>query len=165
MFEVQPVFVQLSAFSKWCMQNVGHFVTTSMCVCTVLSIPLCSRDIFMTILARYCSSKILLKLTTFAPVDIDIVYGARVRYIQNTMHNHDTKRISLPYFLYCWEHILTHCGRVKYIRRCVMSTLFLIMTCRLGGAKPLSDPMLSHWHLDPWKQTSAKFGSDCTSFN
>ena len=118
----------------------------------------------MTILGRYCWYKILLKLTTFETVDIDITYGARVRYIQNTMHNHDTNHTSIQCFLCCWDHILTHWGWVRHIRRCIMSTLFQIMTCRLGGAKPSSEPMLSHWQLDPWKQTSVKFGSRLHNF-
>ena len=30
------------------------------------------------------------------------------------------------------------------------------MTCRLGGAKPSSEPMLEYCYLDPWEQTSVK---------
>ena len=30
------------------------------------------------------------------------------------------------------------------------------MTCRLAGAKPLSEPLLEYGWLDPWEQTSVK---------
>ena len=31
------------------------------------------------------------------------------------------------------------------------------MACRLVGAKPLSEPMLEYYQLDPKEQTSMKF--------
>ena len=33
------------------------------------------------------------------------------------------------------------------------------MACRLFGAKPLSEPMLDYWQLDPWEEISLKFES------
>ena len=37
------------------------------------------------------------------------------------------------------------------------TSLAQIMACRLFGAKPLSEPMLEYYQLDPWEQTSVKF--------
>ena len=34
------------------------------------------------------------------------------------------------------------------------------MTCRLFGAKPLSEPMVVYYELLPWKQTSVNFEKD-----
>ena len=39
-----------------------------------------------------------------------------------------------------------------------------ITACRLFGAKPLSEPMLSFWQLDPWEQTSLKIKSKLKYF-
>ena len=46
-----------------------------------------------------------------------------------------------------------------YMSRCIGSALVQIMACRLFGAKPLSEPVLSHSQLDPQEQTSVKFES------
>ena len=35
------------------------------------------------------------------------------------------------------------------------------MACRLVGAKPLPDPMLTFCQLDPQEQTTVKFESKC----
>ena len=37
--------------------------------------------------------------------------------------------------------------------------LVQVMACRLFGAKPLPEPMLTYCQLDPWEQTSVKFES------
>ena len=44
-----------------------------------------------------------------------------------------------------------------YMRQSIGSVLVQIMACRLFGAKPLSEPMLSYCQLDPKEQTSVKF--------
>ena len=65
----------------------------------------------------------------------------------------------------CW---CFHCGAsewlvnssppsVIYLRQWIMSALVKIMACHLGGAKPLSEPMLRYCKLDPQEQTSVKF--------
>ena len=37
-----------------------------------------------------------------------------------------------------------------------LTSLMQIMACRLVGAKPLSEPMLDYFYLDPLEQTSVK---------
>ena len=37
--------------------------------------------------------------------------------------------------------------------------LVQVMACRLIGAKPLSEPMLTYYQWDPWEQASVKFES------
>ena len=39
------------------------------------------------------------------------------------------------------------------------------MACRLIGAKPLSEPMLEYYYLDPSKQISVKFQSEFKYLN
>ena len=39
-----------------------------------------------------------------------------------------------------------------------------VMACRLFGTKPLPDPMLTSCQLDPYEQTSVKFGSNSKLF-
>ena len=38
------------------------------------------------------------------------------------------------------------------------------MACRLSGAKPLPEPMLTYCQLDPQEQTSVKFESKYKTF-
>ena len=52
-----------------------------------------------------------------------------------------------------------------YMRPWIVSALVQIMACRLYGAKPLSDPRLDHYQLDPWEQTSVKFLSKYKIFH
>ena len=51
-----------------------------------------------------------------------------------------------------------------YMRQCTRSTLVLVIACRLFGAKPLLEPMLTYCQLDYWKQTSVKFKSKLQHF-
>ena len=44
-----------------------------------------------------------------------------------------------------------------YMRRWTGSALIQIMACRLGGAKPLSKPMLTYCQLKPKEHISVKF--------
>ena len=44
-----------------------------------------------------------------------------------------------------------------YMRRWTGSALVQIMACRLDGAKPLSEPMLTYCELDPKEHISMKF--------
>ena len=44
-----------------------------------------------------------------------------------------------------------------YMRQWMALAFVQIMACRLFGAKPLSEPMLGYYQLDPHKQTSMKF--------
>ena len=46
-----------------------------------------------------------------------------------------------------------------YMRPWAGSTLVQVMACRLFGAKPLPEPMLTFCQLDPQEQTSVKFES------
>ena len=39
-----------------------------------------------------------------------------------------------------------------------------VLACGLFGAKPLPEPMLNCWQLDPWEQTLVKFESKCKHF-
>ena len=52
-----------------------------------------------------------------------------------------------------------------YMRRQHRPSLVQIMFCRLFGAKPLSEPMLTFWQLDPWEETSVKFQSKFKYFH
>ena len=45
------------------------------------------------------------------------------------------------------------------------STLVQVMACRLFGAKPLPEPMLTHCQLDPEEQTSVEFKSKYKAFH
>ena len=47
--------------------------------------------------------------------------------------------------------------RAAYKCQWTVSALVQIMACRLYGTKPLSEPMLDHYQLDPWEQSSVKF--------
>ena len=44
-------------------------------------------------------------------------------------------------------------------------SLVQIMACRLVGAKPLSEPMLEYFQLNPWEQTSGKSYSKSMHFH
>ena len=46
---------------------------------------------------------------------------------------------------------------VAYMRQWFVLALVQIKGCGVYGAKPLSDPMLHNWQLDPWTQSSVKF--------
>ena len=46
---------------------------------------------------------------------------------------------------------------VAYLRRWTGSALVQILACRLDGAKPLSEPMLTYWQLDRKEHISMKF--------
>ena len=46
-----------------------------------------------------------------------------------------------------------------YMRQWTGSTLVQVTACRLFGAKPLPEPMLTYCHLDPYEQTSVKLKS------
>ena len=41
-----------------------------------------------------------------------------------------------------------------YMRQWTGSALVRVIACRLFGAKPLPEPMLTYCQLDPWEQTS-----------
>ena len=47
--------------------------------------------------------------------------------------------------------------RAAYMHQWTGSALVQIMTCRLFGAKPLPEPILTCCQLDPWKPTSVKY--------
>ena len=46
---------------------------------------------------------------------------------------------------------------VTYMRQWTGSALVQIMACHLIGAKPLPEPMLIYYQLDPWDQTFLNF--------
>ena len=52
-----------------------------------------------------------------------------------------------------------------YMRRWSGSTLVQVMACRLYGAKPLPEPMLTYSRLDTYKQISVKFESKYKTFH
>ena len=52
-----------------------------------------------------------------------------------------------------------------YMRQWSGSALVQVMACRLNGAKPLPEPMLTCCPLDSWKQTSVKFESEFYHFH
>ena len=47
----------------------------------------------------------------------------------------------------------------------IVSALVQIMACRLYSVKPLSEPMLDYYQLDPWEQSSVKFKSKYKIFH
>ena len=51
--------------------------------------------------------------------------------------------------------MLTH-PSAAYMRRWTVSALVQVVVCRLFGAKPLPEPMVTHCQLDPYEQTSEK---------
>ena len=53
----------------------------------------------------------------------------------------------------------------RYMRQWTGSVLLKVMACRLLGAKPLPQPMLTHCQSDPLKQTSVKFESKYKTFD
>ena len=52
-----------------------------------------------------------------------------------------------------------------YMRQWTGSTLVQVMACRLLGAKPLPEPMLTYCQLDSWVQISVKFESKFYHFH
>ena len=61
-------------------------------------------------------------------------------------------------------YLLEFAGRINsslpsaaYLRRWAGSALVQIMACRLDGAKPLSELMLTYYQLDPMEHISMKF--------
>ena len=52
-----------------------------------------------------------------------------------------------------------------YIHQVTRPSLVQIMACCLHGTKPLSEPMLGYFLLDPWEQTSMKFQSKFIHFH
>ena len=46
-----------------------------------------------------------------------------------------------------------------YTRQYTILTLVQLMACRLLGAKPLPEPVLTGCQLDPWEHISVKFKS------
>ena len=54
-----------------------------------------------------------------------------------------------------WDR-LTHRGDA-YMRNWTGSTLVQVMACRLLGAKPLPEPVVTYCQLDPQEQTSVNF--------
>ena len=78
---------------------------------------------------------------------------------RNSKYTHLECQISMlePHIQeYCMS-VITHWGRVTYMRQQTRSSLVQIMACRLFGPKPLSEPMLSHCQLDSKEQTSVNF--------
>ena len=57
------------------------------------------------------------------------------------------------------DKINSSAPRTAYMRQWTGSTLVQVMACRLFGAKPLPEPMLTFCQLDPLEQTSVKFES------
>ena len=52
-----------------------------------------------------------------------------------------------------------------YIRQWIGSALVQVMACRLFGAKPLPEPMLTCCQLDSWEQISVKFELEFYQFH
>ena len=52
-----------------------------------------------------------------------------------------------------------------YMRLWTGPQLVQVMACRLFGAKPIPEPMLTFCQLDPWEQTSVKCESKYKSFH
>ena len=52
-----------------------------------------------------------------------------------------------------------------YMRQWTGSSLVQVMACRLFGAKPLPEPMLTYCELDSWEHISVKFESEFYHFH
>ena len=52
-----------------------------------------------------------------------------------------------------------------YMRQWTGSSLVQVMACRLFGAKPLPEPMLTYCQLDSWEHISVKFESEFYHFH
>ena len=57
----------------------------------------------------------------------------------------------------CLQVVITRWISATYMRQWIRSALVKIMAYRLVGTKPLSEPMLEYYQLDPKEQTSVKF--------
>ena len=73
--------------------------------------------------------------------------------------------------LYCLQHQNNSFRNVKssppsaaYMRLWTGSALVQVMACRLFGAKPLPEPMLTYCQLEPWEQNLVKLESGYTTF-
>ena len=60
---------------------------------------------------------------------------------------------------------LLHTPSATYKRQWTGQSLVRVMVCRLLGAKPLPEPMLAYYQLDPLEHTSMKFESKYKSFH
>ena len=95
-----------------------------------------------------------LRLSLTAPWRFHEIYS-------NGIKSNDAEKHFLSRGGWVWLNVLdaikTDLPRsAAYLRRRTGSALVQVMYCRLFGAKPLSEPMLEYWQLDPWEQTSVK---------
>ena len=89
------------------------------------------------------------------------------------VHNETQKFLILKHPNPLWRHcsvmvrkIWTHCydnsnfnslrSSDTYMHQKARPSLAQIMACRLIDTKPLSEPVLEYWLLDPWEQISGK---------
>ena len=82
-------------------------------------------------------------------------------------------RVCVYIYVYIYIYIYTHSNTVKthlppsaaYMRQWIGSALVQIMACRLFGAKPLSESVLTYCQLGPLEQSSVKFESKLYHFH
>ena len=80
------------------------------------------------------------------------------------------------YLMQCWPMSLMSCGvtgtqwvnssppSVACMHQWTGSALVQIMACRLFGAKPLPEPVLTYCQLVPWEQTSMNYNQNTKLF-
>ena len=90
---------------------------------------------------------------TWANVDSDIYHMASLGHFEFDRNQFDR---NLPKSCLSIVSFLTDWGRVTHI--CLIS-LVRIVNCRLVGAKPLPEPILTYCQLDHWEQNSVNFES------
>ena len=64
-----------------------------------------------------------------------------------------------------WAMRIADYPSATYMRKWTVSSLVLVMACRLFGAKPLPEPLLPSCQLDSWEQISVTFESEFDHFH
>ena len=67
--------------------------------------------------------------------------------------------------IYCITTIHSSPPSAAYMHWWTGSALVMVMASCLFGAKPLPEPLLTYWLLDPYEQTSVKFKSKYKNFH
>ena len=83
--------------------------------------------------------------------------GCGIRLLTNCVRNF-TSMNSTNFGIWWWFAGLTHLRpSAAYMRQWICSAIVQIMDCRLEGAKPFSEPMLTYCQLDHMEHISMEF--------